>query len=361
MPLLARLITAPLVVDVRRGALQDLPGLLADQRISTSGRVAVAVGRGIGPSVQERLRPSLTLASWFTVADGTVDAANAVADEMRSGSYDAVVGIGGGRVLDATKYAAARVGLPMVAVATNLAHDGVASPVSILDNVAGRGSYGVPQPIAVVVDLDEVARAPRPLVRAGVGEVLSNLSAVADWELSAEATGECVDGLAAAFARTAAQALLHRPGTLDDDDVVIALAAALVMSGVAMAVAGTSRPCSGADHEISHAMDQLFLSRAALHGEQVGMGAVFATVLRGDEALAQRIAGCLRAHDLPVVPGHVGLTPDEFTEAVVAAPATRPGRYTILEHLDLPRAQVRDAVHDYAERYAHAAEPVPAG
>lgn len=352
MPLLARLITAPLVVEVRRGALLGLPELLADQRISTSGRVAVAVGRGVGPRVAERLRPALRSASWFTVAGGTVDAANALADEMRHASYDAVVGIGGGRVLDATKYAAARVGLPMVAVATNLAHDGIASPVSILDNVAGRGSYGVPQPIAVVVDLDEVVAAPRPLVRAGVGEVLSNLSAVADWELSSRETGEPVDGLAAAFARTAAQALLQRADVAEDEDFLIGLAEALVLSGVAMSVAGTSRPCSGACHEISHALDQLYLSRAALHGEQVGMGAVFASRLRGDDGTADRIAACLARNRLPVVPAQVGLSTDEYVAAVLAAPATRPGRYTVLEHLGLSEEQTRAAVHDHVERYA---------
>ena len=92
------------------------------------------------------------------------------------------------------------------------------------------------------------------------------------------------------------------------------LAEALVLSGLAMTVAGTSRPCSGACHEISHALDQLYLTRAALHGEQVGMGAVFASLLRGDEDTAQRIASCLHRHRLPVVPAQVGLTVDEYVE-----------------------------------------------
>ena len=65
--------------------------------------------------------------------------------------------------------------------------------------------------------------------------------------------GEPVDGLALAFARTAAEAVIHRTDSIEDDDFLVALAEALVLSGMAMSVAGTSRPCSGACHEILHA------------------------------------------------------------------------------------------------------------
>ena len=190
-------------------------------------------------------------------------------------------------MLDVTKYAAARLGLPMVAVATNLAHDGIGSPVAILDNDRGRGSYGVPAPIAVLVDLDLVRRAPRASVAAGIGEAISNLSAVADWELAHEVTGEAIDGLAVTMSRTAARSLLHDPGSLDSDAFLAQLAEALVLSGLAMVVAGTSRPCSGACHEISHAIDLLHPDRARGHGEQVGVGGAFATWLRGDHELCR--------------------------------------------------------------------------
>ena len=85
-----------------------------------------------------------------------------------AGFYDAVVGIGGGRTLDVAKYAASLSGLPMVAVATSLAHDGIASPVASLEDEAGRkGSYGVQMPIAVVVDLDYVRRSEPAMRRSG--------------------------------------------------------------------------------------------------------------------------------------------------------------------------------------------------
>jgi len=158
MPPLARFVTAPLAVEVRRAALAELAKLLPDQRLSTSGRVAIAVGSTYGPIVQHTFEHDLVDADWFTVQGGTINTAIKLVEQIRKHRYDAVVGIGGGTVLDVTKFAAARLGLPMVAVATNLAHDGIGSPISTLDNDAGRGSYGVPAPIAVLVDLDLVAQ-----------------------------------------------------------------------------------------------------------------------------------------------------------------------------------------------------------
>ncbi|HZC26082.1 MAG TPA: iron-containing alcohol dehydrogenase family protein [Actinopolymorphaceae bacterium] len=350
MPLLARMVTTPVVIDVRRGAITDLGVLLSDQRISTAGRVAVAVGPRSGAQLAAQVRPCLSDADFYTAESGTVDAALALAAQARGRSYDAIVGIGGGRVLDVTKFAAARLGLPMVAVATNLAHDGIASPVSILDNDAGRGSYGVPAPIAVVVDLDVVRQAPVRSVRAGIGEVASNLSAIADWELARDLRGEPVDGLAVTLARTAAEAVVHHPGTTADDDFLRALAEGLVLSGLAMVVAGSTRPCSGACHEISHALDLLYPERAGAHGEQVGLGAAFASTLWDDPAGRDRgalILSCLARHGLPVTPSALGFTTEEFVAAVVKAPETRPGRFTILEHRDLDKDTVADAVHGY--------------
>jgi len=344
------MVTSPLVIDIRPRAVEGLAGLLADGRISAGGRVAVAVGPGQGERIARGIGPSLRAADVFHVTGSSVDAAGQLAGQLRQRSYDALVGIGGGRTLDVTKYAAARVGLPMVSVATNLAHDGIASPVSILDFDGGRGSFGVPMPIAVVVDLDYVRSSPVRMVRSGIGDVVSNLSAIADWLLAAQARMEPVDGLAVTFARTAAEALLHRHDGIDSDDFLTALAEALVLSGMAMAVAGTSRPCSGGCHEISHAIDQLFPGKGS-HGEQVGLGALFTFFLREDWARAEQIDACLRRHGLPRLPRDLDLDDDQFVDAVLLGPSTRPDRYTILEHLDLDERGVREAVKNYVETF----------
>ena len=102
----------------------------------------------------------------------------------------------------------------MVAVATSLAHDGIASPVASLEDNGRKASYGVQMPIAVVVDLDYVRRSEPAMRRGGIGDAISNLSAIADWRLAERERGEAVDGVAVTFARTAATSILHR----DDGD-----------------------------------------------------------------------------------------------------------------------------------------------
>ena len=346
MPVLARMVACPLTVEIGSGAVGALAGLLSDRRISSHGHVAVVVGPGQGEEIVAVIRPALEHADIHPVEGGTLQAALGLADALRPGSYDAVVGIGGGRTLDVAKYAASLTGLPMVSVATNLAHDGVASPVASLEYDGRKGSYGVHAPIAVVVDLDYVRRCPPEQLRSGVGDALSNLNALADWALAARERGEPFDGLAATFARSGAEALLHRTDDLGSEAFLTALAEALVLSGLAMAVAGSSRPCSGACHEISHAIDTLYPG-SATHGEQVAVGALFASFLRGDEVLAS-LDAALRRYGVPRLPADLGLTEEQFGAAVAHAPSTRPDRYTILEHLELDEDEIQERVHRFA-------------
>lgn len=350
MPLLARMLLSPLFIDIRAGAVSGLGDLLSDRRISADGHVAVAVGPGQGEKLVEAIRPTLANADVFTVRGGSLEASGELQAELRGKHYDALVGIGGGRTLDVAKYAATRLALPMVAVATNLAHDGIASPVSSLLHEGGKGSFGVGLPMAVVVDLDYVRGSPPRMVRSGVGDVVSNLTAIEDWRLAHDERGEPVDGLAVTFARTAAEAVLHRTDSIESDAFLTALAEALVLSGMAMAAAGSSRPSSGADHEVMHAIDRLFPGTAN-HGELAGVGALFSAFLRENEALAEQIDTCLRRHGLPRVPGDVGLSQQQFVAAVVFAPQTRPDRYTILEHLDLDEDAVRDRVEAFSKAF----------
>jgi glycerol-1-phosphate dehydrogenase [NAD(P)+] len=347
MPVLTRVVSVPLCVDIRTGAVASLAPLLADHRISSGGQVAVAVGPGQGEDIATTLDKALPQAVIIRVEPGTIDGAQELATKLRGGSYDALVGIGGGRLLDTAKWASTMTGLPMVSVPTSLAHDGIASPVASLTHDGRKASFGVQPPLAVVVDLEHVRRAPARLRRSGVGDVLSNLTAVLDWELAADVRGEQVDGVAAAMARSAAHSVIDRTDGIDDLPFLTSLADALVLSGVAMTVAGSSRPCSGSDHELVHAVDALFPG-AANHGELAGLGALFSAVLREEGNLAGNLHECLRRHGLPATPAEIGLDEEEFLSAVLQAPSTRPDRYTILEHLSLSAADLRHRIHAYA-------------
>jgi len=351
VPVLARNIAAPVAIEVRPGAVAALAPLLADGRISSTGKVAVAVGPGQGAAIAEEVRAAVPEATIITVEQpGSLDGALALVETLREDYHDAVVGIGGGRTLDVAKYAASMSGLAYVAVATNLAHDGLASPVASLEAKGRKGSYGVHIPIAVFVDIDYVREAPGEQIIGGVGDVLSNLNAVADWELAARVRGEEVDGLAASMARSAAEAVLYRPDGIGSVGFLTTLAESLILSGIAMGVAGTSRPCSGACHEISHAIDSLF-GDVAGHGEQVALGALFASFLRDDPIVPALHAALLR-HDLPVVPDDLGLSTEQFAAAVAHAPLTRPDRFTVLEHLELDESAIRERVDAYCQTFA---------
>ena len=343
MPLLTRMVGTPLTIDIGPGAVAGLVPLLADRRISAGGHVAVVVGPGLGEEIADVLTPQLGNAVLWTAQGGGIVAAAELAQRLRQGFYDAIVGIGGGRTLDMAKYAASLSGLPMVAVATSLAHDGIASPVASLEEGGRKGSFGVQMPIAVVVDLDYVRRSEPAMRRSGIGDAISNLSAIADWRLAGAERGEPVDGVAVTFARSAATSVLLREDGVYDDDFLIALAEALVLSGLAMATAGSSRPCSGSDHEILHAIDHLYPGTAR-HGELAGAASLFTSFLRGDLGMVRGIDACLCRHALPRTPADLGLTVDQFARAVLHAPMTRPDRYTVLEHLALDEAAVHERI-----------------
>jgi glycerol-1-phosphate dehydrogenase [NAD(P)+] len=100
-----------------------------------------------------------------------------------------------------------------------------------------------------------------------------------------------------------------------------------------MEMAGSSRPASGSEHLVSHALDQL-LARPSAHGLQVAVGSIAAGILRGDD-----ITGLTAFHrhvGLPVVPGDLGIDIDDFIAAVRLGPSMRPGRATCLDDVTGP-------------------------
>lgn len=359
MPVLSRMIPAPLITEVGPGVMGNLRVLLNDRRIAASGRLLVISNGGTSDQIVSPLHKTFPEAHFVRRCPTRIEHVSELIESIRSQAFEAVVGVGGGRVLDAAKYVATRLGIPSVMVPTALAHDGLASPVSIMENDAGRGSYGVAAPIAVMVDLEVIGTAPPRFVRAGIGDVLSNLCAVADWQL-ADARGlDLVDGMAAAMARSAAGAVLQLPGSPTSLHFLTVLTESLLLSGLAMSVAGSSRPCSGACHEISHAIDLTYPASTSMHGEQVAVGACFATMLRGDQDGFAMMVLAAHRFGLALLPEDLGLTDDEFAFAVELAPDTRPGRHTILEDLDLDRPALNRAIGDYREQIL-ALCPVPA-
>lgn len=257
---------------------------------------------------------------------------------------DAIVAIGGGRCLDVAKLAAGRAGLTVVTVPTQLSHDGICSPVAVVPNDAGRPeSIGAVAPRAVFVSVPTLRGAPPASAAAGLGDLLANPLALRDWALAVERGIDEPDERA--WDMSAESFALIEP-FLDRDPAANAadpaflrtLADALVLSGMAMIQAGSSRPASGGEHEISHAIDELYGGRA-LHGAQVAFGCIFSVHLYGEDHALFRER--LRRLGLPQHPADLGLSREDAVRILMHAPETRPGRYTVVEAAGLDEAGAR--------------------
>jgi glycerol-1-phosphate dehydrogenase [NAD(P)+] len=265
---------------------------------------------------------------------------------LRSGA-DVVVAIGGGRCLDVGKLAASRAGLPLISVPTQLSHDGICSPVAVVPGSDGRAqSIGAVEPRAVFLSIPTIASAPVASVAAGLGDMIANPLALRDWALAAERGLEEVDERAWTLSvesfRMIEPFLDIDPETSSKDPRFLrVLADALILSGLAMIHSGTSRPASGGEHEISHAMDQLH-GGLAHHGAQVAFGSIISVALYGEDTTAFRAR--LRTLRLPDHPRTLGLDTEGVVRILMEAPNTRPGRFTILEHADLDETKARKLI-----------------
>ena len=257
---------------------------------------------------------------------------------------DAIVAIGGGRRLDVAKLAAARAGIVNIAVPTQLSHDGICSPVAVVPNSDGLSeSLGAIAPRAVIVSLPTLTTAPVASSAAGLGDLLANPLALRDWSLAADRGLEMVDQRAWDFSVESLDAveryLDQDPEVSNrDPEFLKGVADALVLSGMAMICAGTSRPASGGEHEISHAIDELYGGRA-MHGAQVAFGCLFSVALYDEDVTAFKKR--LTQLGLPSHPTDLGFTEDEVVAVIMAAPDTRPGRFTILEEASLSEDEAR--------------------
>jgi glycerol-1-phosphate dehydrogenase [NAD(P)+] len=264
-------------------------------------------------------------------------------------SADVVVAVGGGKTIDVAKSACDFAGLPLIVVPTQLTADGIASPVSVIRAPDGtlRSGHGR-LPIAVAVDLDVIAASPPERTRAGLGDLLANTTALVDWRLASEAGGDEVDDFAALLAQSAADlvygtAPVGLAAGRPDTAFLHRLLRGLVLSGLAMEIAGSSRPCSGAEHLISHALDARHPGTAQ-HGEQVAFGTLVATRLQGGNWTALRefmLSGGMAA----AVSGFA-LSEQDLIEVVHTAPSMRSDRHTVLSEPTCTKEAIRDAVHD---------------
>ncbi len=255
-----------------------------------------------------------------------------VAKKIEEEKPGLVIGFGGGKVLDVAKLAAGLKNKKYISIPTTLSNDGIASPVSVIKNNKNIPvSHITKAPFGVIIDLNTIKKAPRRHLMAGVGDLISNLSAVFDARLAQEKQGEEINVSALQLAESGGRRLFTLETTEIDSTIFLEeLAHGLVKSGFAMCIWGTSRPASGSEHKISHSIDQFCPHSNGLHGEQVGIAAIFTMALQKNVSL-EATRKFYANIGFPCNLGHLGLSTAEFVKVVLNAANIRPERYTILE------------------------------
>ena len=116
------------------------------------------------------------------------------------------------------------------------------------------------------------------------------------------------------------------------------LAKSLVLSGIAMDYAGSSRPVSGSEHLFSHALDY-YCEKQNLHGFNVALGTVAVLKIIGENT--QEVVDYLKKFEVDVNPLHMDIPVDTFIYCMQHATEMRNNRYTYLHEADLNEKKLK--------------------
>lgn len=170
------------------------------------------------------------------------------------GQAELIIGIGSGVIQDLCKYVSHVSELPYMVVATAPSMDGYASNGAAMIAGGMKVTYAAGLPRALVADTDILKNAPLEMIKAGYGDIIGKFSALNDWKLSHAVTGEyfcqyIYDLTYDQIKKTLslAEGILQR-----NEESVKALMEALMIIGILMSFAGSSRPASGSEHHLSH-------------------------------------------------------------------------------------------------------------
>lgn len=250
-----------------------------------------------------------------------------------------VCGVGGGGNIDIAKIFGYKMNVPFISIPTAASHDGIASPqvaLKILQKNSEKFYTSfLKSPIAIIADTEIIKNAPKRLTASGFGDVISNITAVLDWKLANKENNEYYGDYAAALAEMSGRICIENGKKIFEN--ISILVEALISSGVAIAIAGSSRPCSGSEHLFSHAIDKLstiYKFEKALHGEQCGVGTIISSYLHKQDW--KKIRDALKEVNAPVNAQQLNIKPEYLIEALKLAPKIR-NRWTILNKFNLEK------------------------
>lgn len=341
----AKMMVFPRDVLVGHGVIDELGTVLRDLNVPDS--VLVVSGARTRKLAGDRSLKVVQSAGYkadlVEVGAPTMASVKAVEAAAAPLQPKAVLGVGGGSVIDVAKLAAFRLGVPYVSVPTSASHDGLTSPRASIKEERGNASIQAAAPTAIVADTRVIAQAPYRMLAAGCADAISNSTAVLDWKLAHRLRGEEYSSFAAVLAETAATMVTENAQVIKPhiEESAWLVVKSLIVSGVSMSVAGSSRPASGAEHMFSHALDEL-VPGAAYHGEQVGVGSIMMMYLHGGDWEAIRDA--LKHLHAPTTAKSLGIPRETIVQALIRAHAVRPERYTILGDKGLTKEAAEELV-----------------
>ena len=321
----------PRNVVVGHDAINDTGKVCKDLKLN--GNALIVAGsstlRAAGKKVKSALEDAGFNADVAIVKNPTLDEVTKAENISQEINASFLLGVGGGKSIDIAKLASMHLDVPFISVPTAASHDGIVSSRASIIREKKTVSEAAHTPLAVVADTAIIAAAPYRLLAAGCGDIISNYTAVRDWELAHRLRGEPFSEYASIISKMTAKILIEsaeaiKPGIEESAWTVMK---ALVASGVAMSIAGSSRPASGSEHKFSHALDEL-APKPALHGEQCGVGAIMMMYLHGGNW--QEIRNALVAIGAPASAAELGIKEEYIIQALLHAHEVRPERYTIL-------------------------------
>jgi glycerol-1-phosphate dehydrogenase [NAD(P)+] len=334
------LMELPRKILIGDGVISELGSLVCCLDVKATN-VAIITGKTVKARVGSECSSSLKAAGlkdrWFVRSDASIKSVIEIQASIGDDLPDAIVGLGGGRSVDVAKMTAYRLGKPFISVPTSASHDGISSPfVSILGTEKPH-SLRASTPIGVLADTQLLLEAPLRLLASGCGDLVAKITAVKDWELARDEKHEYFGSYAANLAYMSANIILDESkGILQKLKHGIRIVVeALISSGVAACIAGSSRPCSGGEHLFSHALEYLAgnCQRYGLHGEHVGLGTIMMAKLHGVDW--EEIVQTLENVGAPTKAKQLNLTDEQVVDSLIIAQSLRPERYTILGKANL--------------------------
>lgn len=326
-------ITIPSLLRIKPKAIHKIGKYLRTENFQN---IALIYGEGIKDIIGEKVQISLDSSEIKVVYEG-IAGTNSI-DEIFSKTQllpkktQAVLAIGGGKAIDYCKYMAFISQLPVISVPTLISNDGFCSPFSSLLVNGKRQTVKTIIPHGVILDTEIIRNSPEKFLFSGIGDLFCKYTSVYDWKEAYRKKGQPLNDFAAVISLNAADTFYYfKDKRFDNLEYLRVIASSLLMTGIAMVIAGSSRPASGSEHLISHAYDKLS-SKPSLHGLQVGVASYLVSSLQDDNYA--RLKLCIEDSGFLAFMEQNKLNRAEFIESVKIAPTIKEDFYTVLSAHD---------------------------